>query len=121
MSEDKDKRIAPREPVHLVAEIEVDGEPSGCGVSRDASGAGLLLMTHMHLTPGQKVTLKLYVPGEADARLIHAAVVRSEHIPRAEAVVWAYRAAVALEDPPPDLQTLVQALSRRSSIPPPTA
>jgi hypothetical protein len=119
MSEDKDKRIAAREPVHLVAEIEVDGKPSGCGVSRDASGAGLMLMTHLNLTPGQTVALKLYVPGEAEARRIQAAVVRSEHIPRAEGAVWAYRVAVALEDPPPDLQMLVQTLSRRSSIPPP--
>jgi hypothetical protein len=115
MPEAKDKRLVPREPVHLVAEIEVDGSRVGCGVSRDASGAGLLLLTHLNLAQGSEVALKLYVPPEADARLLRASVVRSERIPVAEGVVWDYRVAVAFHDPPADLQQLVHGLIKHAS------
>ncbi len=81
MPEAKDKRLVPREPVHLVTEIELDGRQIGCGVSRDASGAGLLLLTHLNLPQGSELALRLYVPPEVDARLLSASVVRCERIP----------------------------------------
>jgi len=118
MSEAKDKRLLPREPVHLVTEIELDGRQVGCGVSRDASGAGLLLLTHLNLAPGSEIALRLYVPPEAEARLLQASVVRSERIPTAEGIVWDYRVAVSFRDPPADLQRLVHALTKQSSMPP---
>ncbi|HEY0465499.1 MAG TPA: PilZ domain-containing protein [Polyangiaceae bacterium] len=121
MPEAKDKRLVPREPVHLVTEIELDGQQLGCGVSRDASGAGLLLLTHLKLDPGSEIALKLYLPPEADARLLKASVVRCERIPAAEHVVWDYRIAVAFHNPPADLQQLVRSLTRRSSGAPPAA
>ena len=119
MSEAKDKRGVPREPVHLVAEIEFDGGQVGCGVSRDASGAGFLLLTHLNLAAGSEIALRLYVPREADARLIKASVVRSERIPASERLVWDYRIAVSLHAPPADLQHLVQSLMKRPSTSPP--
>lgn len=119
MLEAKDKRLAPREPVHLVTEIELDGQQVGCGVSRDASGSGLLLLTHLDLPQGSEVALRLYVPGEAHARLLKASVVRSERIPPVEGLVWDYRFAVAFHDPPTDLQQLVHNLTKRSSTTPP--
>jgi len=120
MADAKDKRLAVREPVHLVTEIELDGRQVGCGVSRDASGAGLLLLTHLNLAQGSEVALRLYVPPEANARLLRASVVRSERIPAAEGIVWDYRVAVAFHDPPPDLQQLVHGLTKQPSIAPPT-
>jgi hypothetical protein len=119
MPEVKDKRLVPRDPVHLVTEIELDGRQVGCGVSRDASGAGLLLLTHLNLALGSEIALRLYVPPEADARLLKASVVRSERIPPVEGVVWDYRVAVAFHDPPADLQQLVHSLTKGSSIAPP--
>ena len=119
MSEAKDKRVVPREPVHLVAEIELDGGQVGCGVSRDASGAGLLLLTNLNLAQGSEIALRLYVPREADARLLRASVVRCERIPAVEGLVWDYRIAVSLHEPPPDLQLLVQSLTKRASTAPP--
>lgn len=119
MSEPKEKRAAPREPVHLVAEIEIGGEQIGCGVSRDANGTGVLLLTHLHLVPTTAIVLKLYVPREGEPRRLRGSVVRCEQIQANEGIVWDYRVAVALHDPPPDLQRVMQSLSRRSSLPPP--
>ncbi len=118
MPEVKDKRLVPREPVHLVTEIELDGGQIGCGVSRDASGAGLLLLTHLNLAQGREIALRLYVPGEEDARRLRASVVRSERIPAAEGVVWDYRVAVSFHEPPADLQQLVHSLTKPSSAVP---
>lgn len=118
MPEAKDKRLVPRETVHLVTEIELDGRQIGCGVSRDASGSGLLLLTHLNLEKGSEIALRLYVPPETDARLLKASVVRSERIPAAEGVVWDYRVAVSFRDPPADLQQLVHSLTKGSSAAP---
>ena len=121
MPEVKDKRLVPRDPVHLVTEIELDGRQIGCGVSRDASGAGLLLLTHLNLAQGSEIALRLYVPPEADARLLKASVVRSERSPLVEGVVWDYRVAVSFHEPPADLQQLVRSLTKGSSTAPPAS
>ena len=115
-SEPEDRRRAPREPAHLVVTIELDGKEIGCGISRDASGSGFLLFTHLDLAPGTEVAFKLFVPREDDPRALHATVLRSERIPPNEGIVWDYRVAVSLRDPPADLQELVQKVTRR---PPP--
>ena len=119
MPEAEEKRLVPREPVHLVTEIELDGRQMGCAVSRDASGAGLLLLTQMNLTQGSEIALRLYVQQEADARLLRASVVRCERIPSVESVVWDYRVAVSFHDPPADLQQLVHSLTKGASTVPP--
>lgn len=106
----------PREPVHLVATIVQDGKEAGCGVSRDASGSGLLLFTRLELPPGASVTLRLFVPREDEPRDVEATVLRAERIAPTEGLVWDFRVAVALKNPPPDLQDLVRSLTKR---PPP--
>ena len=117
MLEAKDKRLVPRELVNLVTEIELEGQQTGCGVSHDASGAGLLLLTHLHPEQGSELVLRLFVPGEAEGRRLTGSVVRCERIPREEGLVWTYRVAVSFHNPPPDLQQLVQTLPKRPSNP----
>lgn len=121
MPEAKDKRVAPRERVNLVTEIELEGQQTGCGVSHDASGTGLLLLTHLHPEQGSGLTLRLYVPGEAQARQLTASVVRCERVPAEEGIVWTYRVAVSFHNPPGDLQQLVHALTKRPSTIPSSA
>ena len=113
MSESKDKREAPRKPVHLVVTIELDGEEIGCGVSRDASGTGFLLLTRLNLAPGRKLVLQVFVPNEEDPRRLEATVVRCEQIPRGSGIVWDYRIAVKIHEPPTDLGDIVQSLVKR--------
>ena len=111
MAEINEKRGSKREPVHFVADIELDGQRLGCGVSRDASGVGLLLLTDAEPAVGNALTLRLYVPGEAQPRVLEATVVRCEKIPIAERVMWPYRVGVKLERPPEDLPQIVASLT----------
>ena len=118
MSDPKEKRLVPRQQVHLVSTIEADGKEIGCGVSRDASGAGLLLLTDVDIPKGTSVTLRVFVPREEDPRQLEASVIRSERIPPHEKIVWNYRVAVAFRNPPPDLQEFLQTLpSKRPPAP----
>jgi hypothetical protein len=105
------RRGTERRVVHFVAEIEVGGAIVGCGVSRDASARGLLLLTHVDLAPGAQIVLRLLVPGEKSPRLLPASVVRHEKIAPGEAV-WAHKLAVALIDPPTDLEDIVERLTK---------
>jgi len=118
MPEVKDKRLLPREPVNFVTEIELAGQQTGCGVSHDASGGGLLLLTHLHPEPGNELALRLFVPGEREPRQLTASVVRCEPVPREEGIVWTYRVAVSFRNPPSDFQQLVQRLTKRPSVGP---
>jgi hypothetical protein len=99
----------------LVAEIEADGTRIGCGVSRDASASALLLLARADLSPGTKVVLRLWVPGEDEPRKLGAAVVRRERIPPADSHLWAYKIAVVLDSPPPDLDRILEELIKRQS------
>lgn len=110
-----DKRVAPREPVHFVAEIELEGERLGCGVSRNASGNGLLLLTAAEPPVGSKLVLRLYVPGEDEPRVLDATVVRSEKISLIEGLVWSYRIGIHLDEPPADLQDVIESIVKRPS------
>ena len=103
----------PREPLHLAAVIELDGREIGCGVSRDASGSGLLLFTHVEIAGGASITLQLFVPHEDVPRRVDAKVLRTERIRPDEGIVWDYRMAVTLSNPPPELRELVQSLTKR--------
>ncbi len=116
-----DRRSAPRELAHFVAEIEVNGEKVGCGVSWDASGAGLLLKTHLGLEPQTEIVLRLFVPREPEPRRLQATVIRCEALPPSEHPIWNHRVALSLQDPSPELQALVQSLARGAprSEPPP--
>ena len=113
MSASKDKREAPRATVHLVAVIELDGKEIGCGVSRDASGTGFLLLTHLNLAPGRELDLQVFVPPEENPRRLKATVVRCERTPPMSGIVWDYRVGVRIHEPPPDLKDIVQSLVKR--------
>jgi hypothetical protein len=111
MADINEKRATKREPVHFVAEIELDDQRLGCGVSRDASGGGFLLLTEAEPAVGSKLLLRLYVPREDQPRVLQASVVHCEKIPIAERGVWRYRVGVKLDQPPEDLQQIVTSLT----------
>jgi hypothetical protein len=111
MAEINEKRRAKREAAHFVAEIQLDNQRLGCGVSRDASGVGLLLMTDVEPAVGSGLILRLYVPREAQPRVLTATVVRCEKVPIAERGVWHYRVGVKLDQPPEDLQQIAASLT----------
>jgi hypothetical protein len=96
-----------------VTEIDLDGRRLGCGVSRNASGTGLLLMMDRAVPVSSKLVLRIYLPGQEDARALAAYVVRCERIPVGERRVWGYKVGVQLEEPPEDFQQLVDSLSKQ--------
>ena len=110
----KDRRVAPRRKAHVVAEIEIDGAVTNCSVSRNASAKGLLLLSRGAISPGSKITLRVYVPGGDDRRTLSASVVRCERIPPPERELWSHRIAVSIVDPPDDFESLVDTLSAKS-------
>lgn len=119
MADTNDKRVAPREPVHFVAEMELDGERLGCGVSRNASGSGMLLLTLVEPPVGSKLVVRLYVPRESQPRVLDATVVRTEKVLPTEGLVWLFRIGVHLDSAPADLQDVISSIVKRSITPPP--
>src|SRR5689334_20980000 len=97
-----DRRGETRRSASVIAEVELDGAVITCGVSRDATTAGLLLMTLKPLEAGAKVTLRLWF-GEQDPPFsTGASVVRCEKIAARKVEVWSYEIAVTLDNRPPD-------------------
>jgi len=111
MSTPSERRLAPRRVAHLVAEIEADGGTIDCGVSRDASATGLLILTRSEMPAGQQIAVRLFVPGEKKRRALKASVVRCERLPASERDLWSYRIAISIVEPPKDLQQIVEKLS----------
>jgi hypothetical protein len=114
MATSSDRRVATRRAAHFVAEIEANGVRCGCAVSRDASASGLLLLARTDLEPGTRVVIHLWVPDEEDPRALDGAVVRRESIPAGQSPIWSSRIAVSLDQPPDDLEHVIDQLSKPS-------
>jgi hypothetical protein len=104
----------PRRTAHVVAEIEIGGSVVNCGVSRDASAKGLLLLSRGQIASGSEITLRLLIPGEKHRRSLQASVVRCEKIPPRERELWSHRIALSIVDPPHDFESLVEMLSAKA-------
>jgi hypothetical protein len=112
MNDSSERRKDSRKPAHFVAEIENDGEVVACAVSRDASARGLLLLTHASPDAGSELRFRLYVPDEPSARELSGQVVRVEKMAPGESDLWSHRVAVQLNNPPADLEQLVDMLAK---------
>jgi len=112
MTTSSERRVATRRPAHLVAEIETGGERLGCGVSRDASASGLLLLARTDLAAGTRVMLRVWVPGEDEPRELGGEVVRRETLHPGESAIWKFKLAVSLDEPPVDLEQIIDALAK---------
>jgi hypothetical protein len=107
-----DRRGEPRRSAGVVVEIEVEGTFVTCGVSRDASAAGLRLMTRKAVEPGAKVQLRLWFGKQDTPFSTSASVVRCEKIAARQAELWSYEVAVALDDRPPDFDAVLETLEK---------
>jgi hypothetical protein len=108
-----ERRGGTRKPAHFVAEIELDGSPLGCAVTRDASTAGLLLLTQRPLSIGRRIVLRLFITAGQDPRSLEASVVRCEKIPLGQSGIWTHKVAVSLIEQPPDFAELIDLLADR--------
>jgi len=106
-----ERRGGTRKPAHFVAEIELDGTPTGCAVSRDASTAGLLLLTQVPLPTGKDIVLRLWIASGHEPRNIAASVVRCERLPLGQSGIWTHKVAVSLHEQPADFAELIEMLA----------
>jgi PilZ domain len=111
-SHPSDRRGEPRRSAGVVVEIKLDGTFVTCGVSRDASAAGLLLMTQKDLEPGAKVEVRLWFGKQETPFSTSASVVRCERIAPQKAELWSYEVAVALDDRPPGFDAILETLEK---------
>ena len=115
MNTPNERRRAVRKSAHFVAEIETAGTRIGCGVSRDASARGLLLLTRAAFASRTEIVIHLQVPGEEAPRALKASVVRWEAIPPGDSALWTHKIGVSLEAPPADLQQVIDRLVKPAS------
>lgn len=88
------RRSSPRVPVTLAVELNSKSKQGRCGVTRNASGKGLLIVTPSRFAVGDELDLAVHVGTQSDRT--SARVVRVEENTRDSAEVWRYRLAVEL-------------------------
>lgn len=103
------QRALPREPAILAVELSSKAKPGRCGVTRNASGKGLLIVTPSRFSVGDQLDLSLHA-GTQSGR-VAARVVRVEENGRDSAEVWRYRLAVELDGMLPE-ELLAEARAR---------
>ena len=94
------RRKVPRVSAVLAVELSSKAKPGRCGVTRNASGKGLLIVTPSRFTVGDQLDLAVHV-GDQSGR-VGGRVVRVEENGPDSAEVWRYRLAVELEDTLPE-------------------
>ncbi len=75
----------------------------------------MLLLTAAEPPVGSKLVLRLYVPREDEPRVLDATVVRTEKISPVEGLVWSYRIGIHLDEPPADMQDVIESIVKRQS------
>lgn len=99
----------PRLPVILAVELSSKSKPGRCGVTRNASGKGLLIITRSRFAVGEELDLAVHV-GERSGRA-SARVVRVEENSKDSSETWRYRLAVELDGTLPE-ELLAEARAR---------
>lgn len=94
------RRSAPRIPAILAVELSSASKPGRCGVTRNASDKGLLIVTPSRFSVGDELKLSVHV-GEQSGH-VGARVVRVEENGRDSTEVWRYRLAVELDGTLPE-------------------
>lgn len=104
-SEGADRRRAERHEVYFAAELlREGGDRARVAITRDASETGVLVLTRARLEVGQRLSLRVLLPGEAKhPRTLAATVIRREALSPAEIDFWKEKVAVRFDDPDPKL------------------
>jgi hypothetical protein len=88
-----------RSPVFCAVELSSVAKPRRCGVTRNASDKGLLIVTPSRFAEGDRLDVSVYLRGAAAKVTGH--VVRVDVNPATSNELWRYRLAVALDEPLP--------------------
>lgn len=108
-----ESRRVQRMPLVLAVELSSEAKRGRCGVTRNASGKGLLVVTPSRFTLGERLELAVHLPGHAERTT--GRVVRIEENGPTSAEVWRYRYAIELEAALPD-DLLASAQARSAAV-----
>lgn len=89
------RRKAQRVPAVIAVELSSKSKPGRCGVTRNASGKGLLIVTPSRFSVGDELDVSVHVGGQLGRA--SARVVRVEENSPSSSEVWRYRLAVELD------------------------
>lgn len=124
--EGSNRRRAERSEVYIAAEIQVlrEGDeprdPANAAVrsavTRDVSASGLLLLTRTTIDVGERVRVRVHVPGESiGQRVLFGRVVRHEPLDESEQGLWRVKVGVELEQASPELGALFAQLAAKQA------
>ena len=94
-----ERRTTPRIPAFFAVELSSTAKRGRCGVTRNASPSGLLIVTPSRFRPDDRLEVSVHAEGLA-ARLAGRVVRIDENSPRSSEL-WRYRLAVELDEPLP--------------------
>jgi hypothetical protein len=102
-----ERRTTPRIPAFFAVELSSDAKRGRCGVTRNASPNGLLIVTPSLFQADER--LELSVHAEGIAAKLGGRVVRVDVNPPRSSELWRYRLAVELDEPlPGELLTVAE-------------
>lgn len=110
-----ERRSNPRIPAFFAVELSSEAKRGRCGVTRNASGRGLLIVTPSKFNADDRIELALHAENKA-ARL-RGRIVRIDENPPRSSEIWRYRLAVELEEPlPSELLAFADAKSAQMKV-----
>ena len=109
-----DRRHDTRAPAIFAVALSSDRKQGRCGVSRNASERGLLVVTASRFTAEDRLEVSVHVGDERAQRC--GRIVRIDENSRESQETWRYRLAIELDEPlPPALIERAQRLIPRSA------
>lgn len=94
-----ERRTDVRTPAYFAVELSSEAKRSRCGVTRNASGQGLLVVTPSRFKPSDELEVAVHV--ETACTRLKGRVVRVDENPASSPELWRYRLAIMLHDPLP--------------------
>jgi len=111
-----ERRVEERFSTYVAVEIEGQGKKARFGVTRDASGGGLLVATPSRFDVGAELVLRLHdTNGPSPDASVRCTVVRVDEAQLSSDEPWRYRLAVRFEDPDAAARFLAE---RKGTVPP---
>src|SRR4051812_12546826 len=95
-----ERRSKPRIPAFFAVELSSDAKQGRCGVTRNASHRGLLIVTPSKFSAEERIDLAVHA--ENTAARLRGRIVRVDENPARSSELWRYRLAVELEEPLPE-------------------
>ena len=107
--------------MYLAAELVVEGATPRTAITKDISEIGLLLLTRANLSYGERVVVKIYLPGDEMRSVdVPGKVVRLEEMADEEKGIWRIKVAFAFDEAQPDVaQEFERLAAEQAKICPP--